>query len=254
LIVGVDILGSGTLVAGANRDEDPSRPSLPPGVLNETPRVVGGRDAVAGGTWLAVRDAVAAIAILNRRPRPDASQAREPTRSRGRLALDVACVEATSPGSLGDAAYAALEERVRTHVYAPFALAWLSSDAAWVAWQDAGTPLARRALDPGWHVLTHADLDDDAEPRTRFLRTLTRRLAPASPAEAETGLHALLGIHGEPGGDERVSPPVCLHSGRMVTVSSAILTFAPGHASYRHSEGRPCTERMIDYSALLETP
>ena len=42
------------IVLAANRDELIARPSAPPGVLSESPLIVGGRDLVAGGTWLAV--------------------------------------------------------------------------------------------------------------------------------------------------------------------------------------------------------
>ena len=56
LILGIDVAGPDTVIAGANRDEDPARPSDPPGVLVASPRVVGGRDRRAGGTWLALRE------------------------------------------------------------------------------------------------------------------------------------------------------------------------------------------------------
>ncbi|HEV2105058.1 MAG TPA: NRDE family protein, partial [Candidatus Eisenbacteria bacterium] len=55
LILGRDVRGADTVVIAANRDEAPDRPSEPPRVLHGSPRVVGGRDARAGGTWLAVR-------------------------------------------------------------------------------------------------------------------------------------------------------------------------------------------------------
>ncbi|HKQ57135.1 MAG TPA: NRDE family protein, partial [Candidatus Eisenbacteria bacterium] len=69
LILGRDVVAPGTVLLAANRDEDPRRPSAPPMVLRERPRLVGGRDLQAGGTWLAVRDARAMVAILNRRDR-----------------------------------------------------------------------------------------------------------------------------------------------------------------------------------------
>src|SRR6266850_923872 len=94
------------VVIAANRDEDPARPSDPPGVLNESPRLVGGRDRRAGGTWLAVRERRAAVAMLNRRGvagdapgRPGAgagvavgrgAAGGDTLRSRGLLTLEVA--------------------------------------------------------------------------------------------------------------------------------------------------------------------
>src|SRR5262249_42037236 len=92
LIVGREVLGPETLIVGANRDEQPDRPTAPPLVPSTTPRVVGGRDRRAGGTWLAIRDGRAVVALLNRRgARPENP---EGLRSRGLLALDTAKVEA----------------------------------------------------------------------------------------------------------------------------------------------------------------
>src|SRR5689334_2133259 len=91
LILGLGILGPGSLLLGANRDESPARPSTDPIVLVEAPRVVvGGRDLVSGGTWLAIREARFVTALLNRRPA--AGDARDPAtfRSRGLLCLDAA--------------------------------------------------------------------------------------------------------------------------------------------------------------------
>ena len=86
LIIGRDVPSPGQILIAANRDEDPARPSEPPRVLREIPRLVGGRDLVAGGTWLAVRAGVpkgpadtriegrwtapAAVMLLNRPPLP----------------------------------------------------------------------------------------------------------------------------------------------------------------------------------------
>ncbi|HEX3113322.1 MAG TPA: NRDE family protein, partial [Candidatus Eisenbacteria bacterium] len=70
LLIGIDVLGPGTAVLGANRDESPERATQGPGILVASPRVIGGRDLVAGGTWLAIRDARFVTALMNRRPHP----------------------------------------------------------------------------------------------------------------------------------------------------------------------------------------
>src|SRR5262245_44538547 len=95
LIIGRDVLGPHSVVLAANRDEDPARASDPPMVLNEDPWVVGGRDRVAGGTWLAIRDGEAAVALLNRYE-PGVPPPAGPLRSRGLLTLDVATSKGTS--------------------------------------------------------------------------------------------------------------------------------------------------------------
>src|ERR1700758_1794480 len=92
LILARDVLGPRTILLGANRDERAARPSIPPGVLVDAPRVVGGRDQVGGGTWVALREGRAAVALLNRRD-PAAQEAPADRRSRGLLPLDVASVD-----------------------------------------------------------------------------------------------------------------------------------------------------------------
>src|ERR1700722_1741674 len=76
------------LVVGANRDERLARPATAMGVLRESgPRILGGRDEVAGGTWLAV-NSDGLVAGLTNRPMPDGP---DPTkRSRGELPLALA--------------------------------------------------------------------------------------------------------------------------------------------------------------------
>jgi uncharacterized protein with NRDE domain len=251
LIAGIDPVGRGSMVMAANRDEDPLRPSRTPVVLWEHPRVVGGRDDMAGGTWLAVREREAVVAILNRRPRPAAATP-APTRSRGLLALDLARLEPSGTLDLAEQAFERLRAWLTDAAYAPFSLAWLSSSRSWVASHEPGAETVRRALEPGWHVLTHEDLDDVSEPRTRRLRALLEGFAPRSRTEAEERLLELLALHEQPEPSERgEQPPVCLHSGTMVTVSSAIVSFVADRPSYRHVEGRPCTGWPRDYSSLL---
>src|ERR1700680_2706214 len=55
------------IVIAANRDEFEGRPSTGPQRLNEQPLVGGGRDEVAGGTWLAVSELGLVVALTNRR-------------------------------------------------------------------------------------------------------------------------------------------------------------------------------------------
>jgi len=228
LILGIGIFGAGSLMLGANRDEDPARPSSPPTRLIEYPPVVGGRDLRAGGTWLAVRARTAAIAMLNRRGRMDAPA----TRSRGLLALDVASGE--GPG-------AAFEPLVRDR-YAPFTLVMADPERCWIlAWDGEHAKMIEPS--PGWHVLTHTELDDPGEPRAAWLKESLASLKPRTPEEARAGVIQRLSRHED--------PAVCLHSGAVRTVSSAWVEFGPRGARYEHAEGPPCTTPFVDYTHLL---
>ena len=82
------------LVLAANRDELHARPSAPAGWWEDTPGVFGGRDRVAGGTWLGITRAGRFAALTNvrdlRRPAPAG-----PTASRGKLVSDFLAGSAT---------------------------------------------------------------------------------------------------------------------------------------------------------------
>jgi uncharacterized protein with NRDE domain len=244
LILGLDTAGRGSVIVAANRDEDPARPSATPAVLCEEPRVVGGRDLLKGGTWLAIRERRAAVAMLNRRPAPDADPGR---RSRGLLALEVAAAGDGGP----EAALRFARAAAGPGEFAPFSLLFAAPGGCWLLANDtAGVRETRIA--PGWHAITHADLDDPQEPRTRWLGRKLAGFAPATPAEAERGLLELLRIHGDEaraGGE--TAPPVCLHQGRMRTVSSSLVFLSSQDARYLHVEGRPCTSTALDCSHLL---
>ena len=228
LILGLDVVAPGTLLLGANRDEDPARPSDPPAKLSADPPLAGGRDRMAGGTWLAVRGREAVIAMLNRR----GATGMTPTRSRGLLALDVA--RSADPAL-------AFEQLVQ-HRFAPFTLVEGRAGGAWVlTWDGENARLIEPR--PGWHVITHSEMDDPDEPRTAWLKASLADFRPADRAAAEAGLIARLSRH--------EAPAVCLHDGRMSTVSAALVWLARDEARYLHAEGRPCVTAFTDYSALL---
>lgn len=235
LIVGLGAVGRGTLLLGANRDEDPARPSDAPLALNASPPLAGGRDRVAGGTWLAVRGRDAVVAVLNRRARAS----HPPQRSRGLLALDVA---------LAREPLQALRRAAAAHAYGPWSLVFASPGGGWVArgGGDDATELHVDPLTPGWHVLTHTHLDDGAEPRVAWLRAALARGGHIGRDAALAHVAGLLATHAAPG-----IPGVCLHEGPMPTRSSTRVWLAPGEACYLHAEGPPCVTPWRDVGGLL---
>jgi uncharacterized protein with NRDE domain len=235
LILGREVTGPGTLLLAANRDEDPGRPTDPPLVLSEAPRVVGGRDRIAGGTWLALREGPRVVALLNRY---DPAGSREATRSRGLLTLDVARAPDES-----------LRERtlslVQAERYAPFTLLVASAHECWMVIHEGGPPRIVD-VDAGWHVLTHRELDDPGEPRAAYLVHRLREAGFRDGRPEELAIR-LLREHGESG-----TPPVCLHEGRMRTVSSSMIGIGSHRVRYLHAEGRPCESAYVDRTGLLE--
>jgi uncharacterized protein with NRDE domain len=85
LIAMFQVVPDAPLIVAANRDERLDRPAVPMTVLRERgPRVLGGQDLLAGGTWLAVNEQ-GMVAGLTNQPSADG---RDPTkRSRGELPL-----------------------------------------------------------------------------------------------------------------------------------------------------------------------
>jgi uncharacterized protein with NRDE domain len=240
LLIGWNALGPGSLLVAANRDEDPARPSDGPRELHHELGIVGGRDRLAGGTWLAVRRRRMMVAVLNRRERaPLAPGARRP--SRGILALLVAAAGDGQPAHAAEAARLLLN----ADDYASCSLVIAGPEGAFLVVRDAGSTARVAAIAPGWHALTHAELDDANEPRAEWLVEQLRDFHPGSLDEAEERLGRWLAEHGGLG------PAVCLHEGRMVTVSTSRVWLAPGAARYRHGEGRACTAPIVDYTHLL---
>src|SRR6185369_6656763 len=82
------------LVIAANRDEDHLRPSRAAHAWDEAPDVTGGRDLLAGGSWLAIRRGGRWAAVTNLR-----GSAKQPdARSRGALVAGFVLGDATPIG------------------------------------------------------------------------------------------------------------------------------------------------------------
>jgi len=245
LILGVEVLGPNSIFLGANRDESPERPAEGPGVLGAAPHVVGGRDSSAGGTWLAVREGRFAVALMNRRPtEPAPTGPASPLRSRGLLCLDTA--SAPTEGAFLDTAL----ESLRRHAYAHCSLVGVGTDgeAWWIHVGGGSGPPRVSGIPRGWHVITHEDLDDRSEPRTRAVLDALGDWVPATAELAIERIARILRRHNGEGAES-----VCLHRDRFPTVSSSILALgALGEPpKYLHAAGPPCMTPYADVSHLL---
>ena len=88
LVVASQLVPGEPLIVGANRDEVLDRPATPITVLDVgPPRVLGGRDELSGGTWLAVNEHGVCAGLTNQ----PLGEAKDPSkRSRGELPLALA--------------------------------------------------------------------------------------------------------------------------------------------------------------------
>jgi uncharacterized protein with NRDE domain len=233
-------LDDADFVVAANRDELVARPAAPPGLLNATPPMYGGRDLLAAGTWLAATADGRVAAVTNRRGESQDEVGRDPTRrSRGELPVTLLSSDAADDRRTIGA--------IRPADYNPFNLLVLSADHALVGHGVGGDRVEIIELPPGPHVLCVHDVDDVAHPkelriRERLEHALRGVRSAASCVEAMT---ALLRDHGTNGGDARDA--VCIHGSTYGTVSASLVTSGAGRTlSYRHAAGRPCITDFAD--------
>ncbi len=217
----------------ANRDELIARPSQSPGVLHVDPLVVGGRDLVAGGTWLAVGAGGTVCAVTNRHPADGPPVAPDPSRrSRGEIPVDLLTIDpALVPEHLA---------ALGPGLYNPVNVLWVAHDRALVAHVDDSGPVRVVDLKPGTHVLTTRDVDDERLPKVAMLMAgLERAIGSGADAAATmTGMRAMLASHVS-ASDSPVDA-ACIHGDVYGTVSASTLVVGNGLLAYEHAPGRPC--------------
>jgi uncharacterized protein with NRDE domain len=225
------------LVVAANRDEYLARPSAPPLLLRESPpRAVGGRDLVAGGSWLGVNDRGVVVGVLNRQ----SATPPDPTRrSRGQL-----CVELLASTSAAEAArHAAAEPAGR---YNPMNLLVADREQAFVVSHTHGAAPRLQALAPGLHLLTNLDVNDSTCPRiaashARFAAVEASFAADGDADALIPRLAAVLADHAT-ALDPRGPGSLCIHLPAYGTRSASVLILpdAGGSVRYFHADGPPC--------------
>lgn len=252
LIVASRIVENEPLIIGANRDEILDRPStsiteLSPG----PPQVLGGRDELSGGTWLAVnRDGV--CAGLTNQPLGDA---KDPTkRSRGELPLGAA--RCSTAG-------AAVDLLEREFDPADYNGAWmLVGDRTSLYFVDfTGRSPVAVALPPGIHVLENRPVDAPSA-KVDLVRDVLGDVASAVPGSGLEGdavdaaFRRVLGDHRIPEGDERPNAGNCVHldgfgtrSSCLVRVGARVGGAAPAPRMWV-ADGPPCTTAYADVSAM----
>lgn len=165
------------LVLAANRDEYYSRPSAVAGPWPGHPEVIGGRDLLQGGSWLAMSRQGRFAVVTNYREPPPAIL---PPRSRGLLVRDF-LLSRQSPAD-----YLA-EIEPQGSLYSGFSLlAGDASDLGYLSNRGAGC----RLLEPGLYGISNALLDSPWFKVIEGKRRLSALLA-SSPLD-QSGIFQLL--------------------------------------------------------------
>lgn len=244
LVVLSRIVPEWPLIVAANRDEQYARPTDPVMVLRGRPRTLGGRDRLAGGTWLALNEH-GVVAGLTNQPL-NRSQTR---RSRGSIPLEL-----TDGASAADAV-AAFTASTRPAEFNP---CWtLAADRSTLLYLDLTRPdvLAAVELEPGVHILENRALD---APSTKVDRVRARLgdVAARDPDSLFEALRAVLADHvitAAPQGDDAWShlfsraSACCVHTDVYGTRSSTLIRVprspdAP--AQMWASDGPSCTHPL----------
>ncbi len=222
------------LVVAANRDERLDRPAVGMGVLRgAAPRILGGRDLLAGGTWLAVNEH-GVVASLTNLPRA----ARDPARrSRGELPLRLAAYPD---------ARSAVEALVAETDPAAYNPAWLlvaDRDSAWYLDWTGGGDGRPEPLEPGVHVLENSPLPV-ATPKTRAVCAAVAPLRDLPADRLRAALVGMLGSHAVPDGGPLERPPEslanCVHLGPYGTRGATLVTVGEGLPGVWWTDGPPC--------------
>ena len=244
------------LLVAANRDELYARPAEPITVLRgERPRTLGGRDELAGGTWLAVNSAGVLAGLTNQ---PSAS--RDATkRSRGELPLAFAAYP--------DAATAVAEVcgRLDPADYNPCWLLVGDRHTLFSIDLTGGPRPAVTQLPPGNYVLENAPLRRESAKQQRVAGLVGAALAAASAGAEAAALATVLRDH-EPAAGSLPRLPnglprpaeisaACVHTAQYGTRSAMIVSVpADGLPEVQVAAGPPCTAELLDRTSLWTSP
>jgi uncharacterized protein with NRDE domain len=225
------------LVVAANRDEYFDRPSAPPGMLVTNPIIIGGKDLLAGGTWLGVNEHGLAAGILNRRV--EEKHMPSGARSRGLLCLDILRLKEPSQ-------VCAFLENKSASRYRPFNLFFANAKEAYVAY-DHGEEIACLRLEKGLHLLSNTSvygpLSEKMNHAFPLFSSVADRLEPEKGHSAWIKtFKGILGDHGPAAHSNDPKDALCVHTSTYGTVSSSIIFYSRTEKSFHHyyAPAAPC--------------
>jgi uncharacterized protein with NRDE domain len=236
------------LLVAANRDERLDRPAEPLTLLRSNgPKTAGGRDLMAGGTWLAVNDQ-GVVAGLTNKP---AEEGRDPSkRSRGEIPLALTAAATATDG------VSSFERSAAPGDYNP---CWaLVGDRRSLYYVDVtqSDRVCSVELSPGIHVLENKAMDESSGKTAHVLRLLGD-VGELRVDQVQARLRRVMTDHQinqAPADDnERAqlasrASACCVHAEQYGTRSSMLIRLAASPAKPPEvwaSDGAACTHPLV---------
>jgi uncharacterized protein with NRDE domain len=235
------------LIVAANRDEHFDRPTAAPGLWSTEPKILAGKDLLAGGTWLGVNKHGLLVGILNRRSSGGPDPLNQ-TRSRGLLCLDLLSLKSAAD------AHAFVDRHQEP--YQPFTVVFVDPSEAWIAY-NVGRQIKTHKLNQGLHVYSNAAefavrTEKVDRAHVQFARVQEEARSNCSDKSLWVrSLRKVLGDHTLGNGSNDARDAICVHGDLAGTVSSTIIFLdQPEQRFYSFNcPGPPCrtsfTEALV---------
>jgi len=260
LIALFQVVADAPLIVAANRDERYARPAVTMTTLRSyRPRILGGRDELAGGTWLAVNEH-GLIAGLTNQPSPAGQDVTK--RSRGEIPLAFAAYRSAAE------AVTAVCAELNPADYNPCWLLVGDRHSLFSVGLTGGSRPEVEELAAGLHVLENAPLRAPSAKTAQVTRMVTAERAarlrgPGLTENAATAADALAAVLRDhrpaagPGTTGTTAPDgparspalsaACVHTPEYGTRSALIATVpAAGPRLLRLADGPPCVAAFQD--------
>jgi uncharacterized protein with NRDE domain len=260
LIVRQGLDGWSSTIVAANRDEFYDRPASGPRVLIDRPKVVGGRDERAGGTWLGFTPDGLFVGLTNQR---SFGSYNDEARSRGELV-----VEALQTGTF-DGVTRYLEE-ADPRQYNEFNV--LYGDGARLAaayGRGDQSTVELETLGDGVHVLCNDRLGSPEFPKAFEAKAAVESIPSGAWEELRESLVAVLSDRSLPPPESLTPLPsgapfdaetarrlqaICVDTPVYGTVSSTLAAINPGRVErYAFCDGPPDSAPFVDFTELTRS-
>lgn len=226
------------LIVAANRDEHYDRPSAPLDLWSTEPKILAGKDLLAGGTWLGINEHGLLVGILNRRANGEA-ESPTPTRSRGLLCLDLLTLRSTAD--------ACLFLNRHQEIYQPFTVVFADTREAWISY-NIRRDIKTHRLDEGLHVYGSAAPFAERSQKVDRAQLRFAQVAAGLGSNCRDksawvrSLRPVLSDHSLGNGSTDPKEAICVHGDLSGTVSSTILFFSQTEERFYafNCPGPPC--------------